>query len=87
MEFLLFQFVLIAFCPITGHHGCKSYQTGITYLHVQQWHQSSPAEKGLGAFIRESSRYILNRAIINLLPDPKVRKIIHLCCYWLNNKQ
>lgn len=62
-------------------------QTGITYLHVQQRHQSSPAQKGLGAFTRESSRYILNRAIINLLPDPNVRKRIHLCCYWLNYRQ
>lgn len=28
-----------------------------------------------------------NRAIKNLLPDPKVRKIKHLCCYWLNYRQ
>lgn len=61
--------------------------TGIIYLHGQQGHQSSPAQKGLGAFIRESSKCILNRAIINLLPDSKVRKIIHLCSYWLSNRQ
>lgn len=86
LNFLYFSSCTLSFVPSPDTTDANLTTDG-HHLHMQQEHQSSPAQKGLGAFIRERSRYILNRAIINLLPDPKVRKKLHLCSYWLNYMQ